>query len=156
MNENMDKPALKINEVATMIGESPHIVRNWLRDFRGHIKADKSDNGYNLFNEDAIQVIRTIQRLARVQKYSTRQIEFYLTSGGKEYTAAAAEPGELAEIKNMMQLQLEFNAKLLERLDEQRRYIEQSLKNRDDQIMLTIRQLQAAKEEKPSWKFWKR
>ncbi|MER2109220.1 MAG: DUF3967 domain-containing protein, partial [Solibacillus sp.] len=59
--------------------------------------------------------------------------------------------------------QMQFNMKLLERLEKQQKYIENSIDERDKKLMLAIResmetrrQIAAEEEKKKSWwKFWR-
>lgn len=146
---NLGEKLYKVKEVATLIGESDNVVRHWLKDLEAYIPTERSDAGYHLFGQKAVQVLRTIQRLNREQRYSIKQIEHYLATGGDELAPTAQLPDravdELAEIKTMMEQQQQFNAALLERLDQQQQYIERALQRRDEQLMSTLRALQEAK-----------
>ena len=64
----MDKNGLKVNELAAEIGETTHVIRNWVRDFRDLIPITKNPAGFNIFTEDAIKVMKQIQRMSRQQK----------------------------------------------------------------------------------------
>src|SRR5690625_5160745 len=111
---------LKVNEVANLLGESVHIIRNWIRDFKDHLRLEKNAAEYNLFSEDAVAILRTIQKMHREQGYSRKQIEFFLASGGKEFgPAPVAAASDLDEIKDHLQRLDDFNRELLRRLDEQ-------------------------------------
>ncbi len=170
-------PLLTVKEVASLVDESVHVVRNWLKEFKTYIPLEKSDAGYNLFNEQAINVIQTIKELHRKNGYSIKQIEHYLMTGGKEFVPRPSPAAEellanelkeirsnMKEIHNMLEQQEKFNRALVEKLDKQQQYIDESIKSRDEILMKTIRELQetkrieAAKEEenpnKKWWKFW--
>ncbi|BFH18372.1 helix-turn-helix domain-containing protein [Paenibacillus melissococcoides] len=93
MGENLGKNLCKMNEAAMEIGESPHVVREWHKKLRNYIPTKKGDNGYNYFDEEALDVLRFIQRLIRDQNYSLRQVEHALASGNIENIA---EPDPVA------------------------------------------------------------
>jgi Predicted transcriptional regulators len=74
---------LKVNEVASELNETAHVIRNWTRYFKQYLSLIKGEkNNYNLYPPEAMEVLRTIQRLHRQQGYSTRQIKNYLSGGG--------------------------------------------------------------------------
>jgi DNA-binding transcriptional MerR regulator len=153
----MDKPLLRINEVAAEVGETVNVVRNWVQMLKQHIPLIKNDIGTNLFDEAAVQVIRRIQQLHRVQKFSMKQIDHNLATGGKQFGSVdqvLVDKSELEEIKGMLQRQLEFNQALAERLDQQ----EQASKQRDEKLNLYFQQSRVKQlEPKTSkWLFWKK
>lgn len=157
---------LTVAQAAKEIGESVHVVRNWLGDFRPYIPVEKSDAGYNLFTQESINVLKKIQHMARVQKLKTRQIEAILA--GAEMPVADEEAGsslaeEIKEIKELLTKQQEFNAALVTRLDEQQKTLETAIKRRDEQVYFMMNEIReqkkltaAARERKPKWKFWRK
>lgn len=67
------------------------------------------------------------------------------------------------QMATFMENQQKFNKELLDRLDRQQEYIDESLNKRDEQLMSTLREVQetkkllaASKEKKSKWKFWRR
>lgn len=152
---------LKVNEVAKEIGESVHVVRNWMRDFREHIPSEKSDAGYNLFGEDAVSVLRQIQKLVRDQKFSTKQIEHFFFSGGDPFGSTPEEierNDKLDDIIGRLDRQDEFNQVLITRLDEQSKRMENFVRDRDAKLMLTLREIQETKRlqvQKKWFEIWK-
>lgn len=147
---------LKVKEVANLIGETDHVLRNWLKDLESFIPIQKSESGYKLFDESAVKTVRHIQHLIRVQGYSIKQVEYHFATGGQEFipTIPAPVKTELDEIKKMLEQQKEFNQALIERLDRQQEYIEKSIKTRDEELMSTIRALQEAKHKRKWYQFW--
>lgn len=135
---------LTVKEVAAQIGETPAVVRNWVRDFKQLIPSEKGENNYNYYGEDALKVFQTIKRLHRDQGYSTKQIEAHL-SGAVEIgaTAAVIDPataGEVAEMRTMMQTildnqqqQQEFNRLLIRKLEERDRQLTEYISERREQ-----------------------
>lgn len=163
MSSEEQSKVLYVKQVSALLGETDHTIRNWLRDFRQYIPTIKLDNGYNGFGEEAINVLKSIQRLSRELKYSAKQIDRYLATDGKEFASAEsiASPAlvneftkEITELKEMMQQQQQFNKTLVDRLDAQQRYIEESLNKRDQVLMQALQEMKesrlalaAAKEE---------
>lgn len=134
----MDQINYTVSQVANEIGESVYTVRNWIRDFRSYIPITKADNGYNQFNQDAINIIKDIQRMYRQQKLSTKQITAILSGA----SIPSADPirktdAIIDEIKKMQQQQADFNAAIIDRLDRQQAAIEQ----RDQQLTLLMRSM---------------
>jgi DNA-binding transcriptional MerR regulator len=132
------KPLLTVKEVSSLIGESVHVIRNWLKDLKDYIPIDKSEAGYNLFGEEATEKLRTVQRLHRDNGYSMKQIEYYFATGGKDFIPVPSAPEaeeilakELQSMKEdikMMREQLrkqeEFNMALIRKLEEQQKTIQ--------------------------------
>ncbi|MEV2910839.1 MerR family transcriptional regulator [Paenibacillus larvae] len=155
VSENIDENLFKIKEVATTIGESVHTLRRWVRDFDSYIPYHLCDNGYKLFDKEAIEVLLKIKQMIRKQGYSTRQVEHYFATGGQEFVVATLYDTiekdelkkELNDIKEMLQKQNEFNQALIDRLDQQQQYIEQSLLERDKKLTETLRLLHATKKQ---------
>jgi DNA-binding transcriptional MerR regulator len=165
--------SLKVKEVAALLNETPAIIRNWVRDYKGLIPIEKAETGYNLFPAEAVEVLRTIQRMARQQGYSTRQIEAFLRTGviasagaATEEVAAsgvavdpAAASVEIAELRGMVQQLLdsqqrqeEFNRQLVERLDRRDRQLTEYISER----RLEIKQQEIEQQRRPWWKFGRR
>lgn len=153
----MGEIKLTVAQVAKQIGESVHVVRNWISDFRTYIPLEKSESGYNLFTQESINVITHIQKMAREQKLTTRQIEAIL-SGVEKPTIPDADipPGlleEMKEIKQMLSDQQAMNIEIMKRLEEH-------IKKRDENLMFVLselreqKKLMAAAEQKPAWKRW--
>jgi DNA-binding transcriptional MerR regulator len=159
-NENISQKqgviSLKIKEVAVMLGETPDVIRNWLKEL-GELIPHKKDNssGYKIFDEKGVEAFRIVQQLTRNQGYSIRQVQHYLASGGREFAPMSEVPDsvklELTEIRQLLEQQNKFNAALIDRLDQQKQYIEDSINKRDQQLMTTIRAIQESKQEKRSF-----
>lgn len=152
----MDEVKLTVSQVAATLGESVNVIRNWFRDFKAYIPHDKSGGGYNLFTQDSMRVFISIQKMTREQNLTTRQVEAIL-SGAAAPTIREDEPDgpslreEIAELKQMMQLQTEFNAALIQKLDEQRAQLERIVDRRDSELLLTLREMRQNRQ-KPWWK----
>lgn len=169
-DENLGERLLTIKEVANLIDETPNVIRNWLKDLKQYIPLQKNESGYNVFDHTAIDQLRLIQQLHRDRNYSIRQIEHYLSTGGEAYKPVSEKKydeiiaDELKELKEQIKSlqehnlkQESFNKTLIEKLDNQNKYISEKLNKRDQELTRSIRELQetrqlAAAQEKPWWK----
>lgn len=153
----MGEIKLTVAQVAKQIGESVHVIRNWISDYRAYIPLEKSESGYNLFTQESINVITQIQKMAREQKLTTRQIEAIL-SGVEKPTIPDKDipPGlmdEMKEIKQMLADQQAMNIEIMKRFEEH-------IKKRDENLVFVLSELReqkkmiTANEKKPSWKRW--
>jgi DNA-binding transcriptional MerR regulator len=154
-SKNINKPLLTVKEVSVLLGESVHIIRNWLKDLKDYIPVDKNDAGYNLFGEESVEKIRTVQRLHRDNGYSMKQIEYYFATGGKDFIPLPSSPAaeeimakELDELKSQlrqvteqMKRQEEFNRLLTEKLDEQQSLVSNLLKERDELLLQSMNEI---------------
>lgn len=152
----MDEVKLTVSQVAATLGESVNVVRNWFRDFKTYIPHDKSSGGYNLFTQDSMKVFTSIQKMTREQNLTTRQVEAIL-SGAVAPTVQEEPDGlnlreEIADLKQMMQRQNEFNAALIQKLDEQREQMERIVDRRDGELLLALRDMRQERRNKPWWK----
>lgn len=160
ISENHVKTELTIKEVSNIIDETPHVIRNWLKDLKQHIPLQKNDSGYNVFDEAALERIKLIKQLHRAQNYSIRQINHYFATDGESYKPTPSKGAdelladefkslkeEIQFLKDRSDQQEEFNKALIERLDQQQQYINNRLEERDQKLMESIRGIQEAKKE---------
>ncbi|OXS74221.1 hypothetical protein [Domibacillus enclensis] len=102
-------------------------------------------NGYNYFDQPALERLILIRRLNREQGYSLKQIEYYLAIGEEkirpEPMQGATEDirGDLAVILERLDLQEQFNQALVTKLDEQQHYIKESLNRRDHLLLESLK-----------------
>ncbi|NJP39376.1 MerR family transcriptional regulator [Alkalicoccus luteus] len=169
MNENVSNNGLKVKDVSNLLQESPSVIRNWMRELKPYIPLKKDDNGYNLFDEEALAVMKQIKELHRDRNYSIKQIEHYFSTGGKDYIIVPDKSTEeilaeeLRDIKERLKVQEEENKKrdeftkqLLKRLDEQQEYIDKKLLERTEEPSKALEEgeKEEEKEKSPWWKFW--
>lgn len=143
--EGKEQLKLTVKEVGEVIQEKSNIIRNWMREFKDYIPLEKATNGYNLFDEEALRVMREIKALHREQNYSIAQIKHYFDSGGEVFKPVDRNEmieNELKKIREEFELQRQFNKRLLEKLDEQQKFIDQRLVERDHKLMEYIRDRQ--------------
>lgn len=152
LTENVEEMRLTVKEAARQINESPGVVRNWLRELKQHIPTVQGDNGYNYFNEPALERLLLIRKLNRDQNYSIKQIEYYFATGETqikpELVPEEASNGirqDLAVIMERMERQEQFNQALVTKLDEQQQYIKDSLNKRDQLLLESLKTSQEAK-----------
>jgi DNA-binding transcriptional MerR regulator len=173
--ENQSEILLTVKEVSAIIQETPHVVRNWLKELKPYIPLQKNESGYNVFNEEALERLKLIKQLHRQQNYSIKQIEHYLSTDGisfkpvpnkgTEEKLAEEINGLREEIKMLREYaeeQREFNKTLVTKLQQQQEYIENKLEDRDQHLVQLMRdtletkkEIALAEEKKKKWQFWK-
>jgi DNA-binding transcriptional MerR regulator len=155
LNDNLDELNLTVKEAAEHINESAGVVRNWMRELKQYIPTVKGENGYHYFNKPALERLLLIKQLSRDQNYSIKQIEYYFLSDGKsvkpEQKLETSEVilKDLQEIKSKLELQEQFNKVLVNQLEKQQQHIDNqqkqiadSLLNRDEQLLIAIKESQ--------------
>jgi len=167
LSENQSDLLLTVKEVAQHIDESPHVIRNWLRELKNHIQTQKGGNNYHYFNNEAIERLLLIKELTREQGYSLKQVDYFLSTGD-DPLLPEREPEqdnkilqELQEMKDNFKRQEQFNQVLLQKLEEQNQYINDSINRRDQELMKTFQEMEQARIEASANKekkkgFWAR
>lgn len=151
LDENLEEMSLTIKEAAQYIGESTGVVRNWMRELKSHIPTIQGENGYHYFDKEALERLLLIKQMTRDQNYSLKQINYHFSTGGMaikpEPTPEASDLilKELADIKQQMELQNDFNQALVQKLEKQEKYITDSLNKRDQKLMESMRNFQQAR-----------
>lgn len=151
-NKESEKEQVKltVKEAAVAIGETSTTVRNWMRELKPYIPLKKAENGYNLFDEEALEAIRQIKKLHREQGFSINQVKTYFDSGGELFKPVNTEEKmqkDIEELKEQMKKQLDFNKVLVEQLEKQQTYIDEKLNERDRKLMEHIREQQEMKKQ---------
>lgn len=147
MHENPDDLSLTVKEAAQQVQESPHVIRNWMRELKNHIQTKKGGNNYHYFNQEAIERLLLIKTLIREQGYSLKQVNYFLSTGEDplipEETPEQQNKvlDDLQEIKVKLEKQEQFNQALLKKLEEQNQYINDSINRRDKQLLNAMRQM---------------
>ena len=158
-----DQVKLTVKEAAETIGETAVTIRNWMRELKPYIPVKKAENGYNLFDEEALEAIRQIKKLHREQGYSINQVKTYLDSGGEVFKPLNTEEQmqkDIDELKEKMRKQKEFNETLVRQLKKQQTYIDDRIKDQDHKLTVamqehqeeTLKQLAPTIEETPKRK----
>ena len=116
-----------------------------MREFKALYSSKKAENGYNLFDEEALEVIRQIKQLHSDQGYSINQVKTYLDSGGevfKPVDTVAQMQKDIDELKEKMRKQKEFNEVLVRQLKGQQTYIDDRIRDQDDRLRVAMQEHQ--------------
>lgn len=156
--DNQASVEFTIKEVANLLDESPNVIRNWVKELRDYIPFTKNESGYNVFNQEALEKMKSIKMMHRQQNYSIKQIKHYFATGGEAFQPLPEKgPDELLaeELRKMreeiqflrdnVQKQEEFNQALVKKLDKQQKYIDDKLEARDRQLMNALNETQEVK-----------
>lgn len=151
--EKVDEPLLTVKQAADHIEESAAVVRNWMQELKNHIPTVKGENNYRYFDKQALEALIQIKKLSREQGYSIKQINHYLSSGGESFKPVM-EPSqtdkfteEFEFIRQQFEMQQQFNQVLVEKLEKQQRYIEETLIKKNDNVVEALRLIQQSREE---------
>src|SRR5699024_4652870 len=115
LNEHLSDLLLTVKEVAQHIDESPHVIRNWLRELKNHIDTQKGENNYHYFNSETIKRLLLIKTLTRDQGYSLKQVDYFLATGEDPLQPEIKTNNEnkilkeLQEMKEQLKKQEQFN-----------------------------------------------
>ena len=151
------------SNVASMFGVHHNTVRKWVSvlEKRGYaIKHEQRGKvQVKLFNEEDIEVLRIIHEVVKNPNVSLEQavtLAIEATVQPDERGANAVEvasvspepvPSVEARLKihaQQLQAQLAFNKELVDRLERNQRFIEESIKRRDEQLTQVLRVLTEA------------
>lgn len=88
----VNEKSYSIREIASDLGETVHIVRNWIRDLRPYIVLYKTESGSNQFGKEAFETLHLVQRLHRNDGLSMKEIEFYLATNGSRKLSILKPP----------------------------------------------------------------
>jgi DNA-binding transcriptional MerR regulator len=155
--EITDKP-VSSKEVYVSLGIGDSTLRKWALalEANGYI-FPRTDNNKRLFFEKDLVVLRHFRNLVQVQNFSIENAALIVTSKFNEEPVpeenstnsvpALRDSNELIEkLMNHIEQQEVFNQQLLKRLDEQQKYIEERLNQRDSMLMDSLRQSQETKQ----------
>ncbi|MGN1400685.1 MAG: MerR family transcriptional regulator [Bacillus sp. (in: firmicutes)] len=153
MTVKMEEKLLTVKEVSAAIGESPNVIRNWLKELREWIPTIRKENMYHYFDQVAIDRLAQIKDLSRNQGFTLKQIAYILTKQDADGETQMIEPSfrgtELSEIKQLLQEQEMFNQKMMTKFDEQQKLIERLLvMERDHQLMQAMKATEYEKAQK--------
>ncbi len=151
------------SNVAAMFGVHHNTVRKWVSvlEKRGYAinHEQRGKLQVKLFNEEDIEVLRTIHEVIKnpnvsVEQAVTLAMEATVqpnerAANAVEVTAVAPETVPSVEARlnihdQQLQAQLAFNKELVDRLERNQRFIEESIKRRDEQLTQALRVLSEA------------
>ncbi len=151
------------SNVASMFGVHHNTVRKWVSvlEKRGYaIKHEQRGKvQVKLFNEEDIQVLRAIHEVIKNPNVSLEQAVTLAIEAIVQPDEPAAKAVEVASVSpepvpsvearlnihdQQLQAQLAFNKELVDRLERNQRFIEESIKRRDEQLTQALRVLSEA------------
>lgn len=156
--------------VSKMLGVQESTLRKYCSLMqKHHYEFNKNSVGHRVFYPRDVEVIKDIVTLKNAGSLTLNEaVKAILDSDidGITDTAPIANPDYsklVEEFETFKNNQMQFNMKLLERLEKQQKYIENSIDERDKKLMLAIkesmetrRQIAAEEEKRKSWwKFWR-
>src|SRR5690625_4912596 len=120
------------------------------------------------YHPDSVTILKRIYSLYN-EDYETPEIqklldmEFAITVEEQKDETTIQPPSVILEreFEEFKQQQQEFNKQLLKQLQEQQKYIKNSIESRDQKLMQALNEIQETKkqiamtEEKRWWEFWK-
>lgn len=159
--------------VSKMLGVQESTLRKYCALMqKHHYEFNKNSVGHRIFYPRDVEIIKEIVTLKNSGSLTLSEaVKAILESDIDDITDTApiapiANPDYsklLEQFETFKNNQMQFNQKLLERLEKQQNYIENSIDERDKKLMSAIkesmetrRQLAAEEEKKKSWwKFWR-
>lgn len=146
-----------ITELAEKTNIPDTTIRRYIQKFPDffHFKGGSRSKRYE---EISIKILVRIKNLfdggfETDQVDATLRSEFPMVVDGDKQeeketkTPALATAEDIAEIKEALKAQAEFNKRLVEKLDNQERYIKESIEKRDHLLVESIRQFQEEKKQ---------
>ncbi|UAL49736.1 DUF3967 domain-containing protein (plasmid) [Sutcliffiella horikoshii] len=145
----------RASEVAEQLIINRNTLRRWLLQYEDYLNT-KLEGNTKFIHESSIPAIQLIKD-CYAKQLQEHEIKDKLAKSHEIPKNAEAEeeektPGpqyeqELNEIKSLLQQQQEFNKQLVERLNEQQKYIESRMDARDKNLMSMIREVQETKQQ---------
>lgn len=99
-----ERPYFKVGEAAHILGVAPSTVRYWQKEFPGHIKAELSRSGQNVFSRCDVIVMAVILNLVRTEGMSIKDARARLTDVISEHG------GRIDRIQLCLQFELPLQA----------------------------------------------
>lgn len=168
MTDQKQAVAYTPSDVAERLKVSPITIRKYTQalEEKGY-QFKKDHRGWRSFSDNDIKALDYFsvlrERGSTIEEAAETIGELYRSSLSVSVTDIPIQDNEF---KDFMEKQEAFNKELLDRLDRQQKYIENSLNERDEKLLNVIREMQetkkllaAAQEEKEPpkkwWQFWK-
>lgn len=159
-----------VSELSKQISIPQPTIRRYIERHGHHLHVKKHHKSYLISEKSFPVIIRIRERYA--EGMGTSQVEDHLASSGAPTIITVSDTSDsdnqvsvnaleslvlleksMSELMIRSEQQEKFNQLLLEKLNEQQAYIERSIKQRDEQLMIGLRELAAAKEkqQKRGW-----
>lgn len=153
-------------DAANMLNIANTTVRKYCDELEKHgYEMKRNAHGHRLFGDQDMKVLETVLKLksemkiSEACKYVIEKLkvdinkESDISNMSEENTQIVPKEDPAIATTQMIESFKEMEAKLLDRIDQQTRLQER----RDEQLMMVMREIAAAKEKerkKPWWKFW--
>lgn len=154
VNGQMDKYK-RASEVAEQLMINRNTLRRWLLQYEDYLNT-KLEGNTKFIHESSVPAIKLIKD-CYAKQLQEHEIKDKLAKNHEipknaEMDETEKAPGpqyeqELNEIKILLQQQQEFNKQLVERLNEQQKYIETRMDARDKNLISMIREFQETKQQ---------
>jgi DNA-binding transcriptional MerR regulator len=102
-------PYYRIGDVARMLGEQPHTLRHWERQFRCP-RPRRGQFGERLYTEEDIEVLRRIQHLLRYERYSVAEARKLFVPDADGHGLSPAVAGLVREVLQLLLLLLQSSS----------------------------------------------
>ncbi|MEK4822894.1 MULTISPECIES: MerR family transcriptional regulator [Priestia] len=153
-------------DAANMLNIANTTVRKYCDELEKHgYEMKRNAHGHRLFGDQDMKVLEAVLKLksemkiSEACKYVIKKLkvdinkESDISDMSQENTQIVPKQDPAIATTQMIESFKEMEAKLLDRIDQQTRLQER----RDEQLMMVMREIAAAKEQKrkkPWWKFW--
>ncbi|MDN3365412.1 MerR family transcriptional regulator [Priestia megaterium] len=154
LEDELEEREYIIKDIAEILDEEPHTIRNWLKELEGHIPFIRKKNGYRVFKKEGLERFQLIKHLNRDQEYTLKEISLYLDTGGEAFKPIPEVSADslLAEEMRKMRERLdqlekrdqkrdEILEKLADQLNKQNVYIESTLQERNENLTAAMREM---------------
>ncbi|WP_019244553.1 MULTISPECIES: DUF3967 domain-containing protein [Bacillus] len=154
--QGTEKP-LSPKEVSINLGIGDSTLRKWCLALEAHeYFFPRTDNNRRVFYERDVVILRHLRQLIQVQNFTLENASLIVVSKFKEDTSLVTntensvpqlrDSNEIIEkLMSHIEQQETFNKQLLEKLEEQQKYIEERLNKRDELLMESLKQSQETK-----------
>ncbi|RJR23619.1 DUF3967 domain-containing protein [Candidatus Microgenomates bacterium] len=154
VNGQMDKYK-RASEVSELLQINRNTLRRWLLQYEDYLNT-KLEGNTKFIHESSVPAIKLIKDCyaKQLQEHEIKDIlakSHEIPKNAESEEATSVLPThveqELNEMKAMLLQQQEFNKQLVERLNEQQKYIESRMDARDKNLMSMIREVQETKQQ---------
>jgi len=149
-------------EIANKLSVEPVTVRKYaqLLEDKGYI-FKRNEANKRIFSHDDLKALEYFVSLRQTGKSVEESAEYIASLNRSNLTVSPNDTAIQDEpFLHFIKQQEAFNMELLKRLDKQQEYIEMSLKKRDEQLMIALKETLETKQliaagKKRWWQFWK-
>lgn len=147
----------RASELAEQLHINRNTLRRWLIQYEDYLNT-KLEGNTKFVHESSLPAIELIKECYKKQMQEHEIKDLLAKSHEIPKNVQATEENavqpkneqrfeqELNEVKTLLQQQQEFNKQLVERLNEQQKYIEKRMDARDQHLMSMVREIQDTKQ----------